>query len=691
MIAEHLRFSPDILKRLGEELIPHVDQGIVELVRNAYDADAISCRVELIETEEPGGTLRVTDDGDGMTAEAIRNGWLILGRSEKVSRQITKLRRVPVGDKGLGRLAALRMGSVATLRTRPVGEPGTEYRVRLDWIRYNAASVVEDVELVIQSAPTQEPHGTTIEVSRLGVRLGRREIERLARALVLLADPFNDSTGFHPILVAPAFKDLERRVRESYFEETEFRLAATLDEKGYASAQVFDRNGKERWKADHEDLSKGPRKAPAAYRTSPMRFELWAFNLNPQTFTLGAPVTELRKWLEAVGGVHLYHRGLRVHPYGDPGYDWLDMNLARARDPQLRPSTNNSIGRVVVPDPQEELIQKTDRSGFIENEPFSELRRFAMDALDWMAGERLHERDARRSKERIEAPRVRSEAQASLEQTIEQLPLQTRPAVQRAVRRLEAAHEQEARTLREDVQLYRTLGTVGTTAAVFAHEAAKPVTQVEKMGRLIERRGRKALGEAYATQLENPVQHILRSARALKSFASLPLRFLIREKRRAGRIEVHAVILDVLQLFEPFLTDAQITTRLELVDVAPVVRGSVAAIEAILANLLTNATNALDSEETTSDVRDIIIRTELSGEERLLLRVLDSGPGITRLSLNDIWLPGRTTRPGGTGLGLTIVRDTVVDLGGRVHALSHGELGGAEFIVEVPVLAPGGM
>lgn len=40
MTTEHLRFSTEMLRRLGEELNPHPDQGVLELVRNAYDADA---------------------------------------------------------------------------------------------------------------------------------------------------------------------------------------------------------------------------------------------------------------------------------------------------------------------------------------------------------------------------------------------------------------------------------------------------------------------------------------------------------------------------------------------------------------------------------------------------------------------------------------------------------------------------
>ena len=54
--------------------------------------------------------------------------------------------------------------------------------------------------------------------------------------------------------------------------------------------------------------------------------------------------------------------------------------------------------------------------------------------------------------------------------------------------------------------------------------------------------------------------------------------------------------------------------------------------------------------------------------------------------MDEIWLPGRTSTPGGTGLGLTIVRDSVTDLGGQVHAIAKGELGGAEIVVALPLM-----
>ena len=48
MSKAQIRFSPDILRRLGEELNPSPDKGILELVKNAYDADAMVCTVSLV-------------------------------------------------------------------------------------------------------------------------------------------------------------------------------------------------------------------------------------------------------------------------------------------------------------------------------------------------------------------------------------------------------------------------------------------------------------------------------------------------------------------------------------------------------------------------------------------------------------------------------------------------------------------
>jgi signal transduction histidine kinase len=678
--SNHLKFSPDILRRLGEELVPNLDSAIMELVKNAYDADATSCTVELLNTEIPGGILRVRDDGIGMDEDALNSGWLILGRSVKSQNEQTRtaMGRLPVGEKGLGRLSALRSGHEAIISTRPKQNGGVEYTLSLDWRQFETVEAVEDVSLQILKSETDKPHGTDIEVRDLKLPIGEAEVQKVARAMLLLADPFDDKFGFHPRLVSPTFTKLAERVQKAYFDETEYRLVAELKVDGSASAKVLDWKGQELFSTSC--LSTIP------YRTSPAIFELWVYLLQGNLFTgRTATLTEVRKWLEVVGGVHLYERGIRVPPYGDPGHDWLDMNLERSRSPEERPSTNTSIGRVVILDPDANLIQKTDRSGHIENETFQELRRFAKDALRWMAKERLSAAENRRMTERVSAPEEVETARESIDQIIQTIPTDTRRPIAQALQQLERAREREVKILKEEVQLYRTLATVGTTAAVFAHEIGQPVTRIlgaaAQINSLTQDRQNLFLDE----MLQEIGGIINRAAQSLQSFSELPIRLLKQSKRRVGSVNAHAVLQDLMDMFQPFLTASQIETNLNLTESRPILLGSIAALEAIYANLLTNAVYAVVYGKGKVMPRTIVIRTEISGD-RLFMHFSDDGPGITGIEIREIWLPGRTTKPGGIGLGLTIVRDAVSDLGGSIRALAHSELGGAEFIVDLPVL-----
>ena len=453
MSTATFRFSTDILQRLGEELITSFDQGIIELVKNSYDADASVCTIELIDTQEAGGTVVILDDGDGMSLHDIHDGWLVLGRSRKVTGSRTRLDRLPAGSKGLGRLGALRMGEEVLLTTQPLNEPGVDYSLRIRWADFASSDVVEDVGLDVQRSESERGPGTRITIRGLNTAASEREVRQLARELLLLTDPFGDPAGFRTELVAPAFKDLEELVNRAYFDDCEFRLVASLDEDGRASAKVFDRSGTARWTTGTDDLD-------SPYQAPPASFELWVFILGRNSFAgRSATVGEVRRWLGQVGGVHLYHRGLRVRPYGDEGHDWLDMNLRRAQDPEFRPSTNTSLGRVTVQDESGQLLQRTDRTGFIDNEAFRDLRRFAVEALEWMQAKRLAEGEERREEKKRESDERAKKADRNLKQEIDKLAPDAQQAVSRAARELESARASERDRLRDELTLYKPEST----------------------------------------------------------------------------------------------------------------------------------------------------------------------------------------------------------------------------------------
>src|SRR4051812_41109913 len=74
-----------LLRELGERLVKEPEIAIVELIKNAYDADSTECRI----TFEPGKAITIEDDGTGMTLDQFGEGWMRVGTSAKGKTPVT--------------------------------------------------------------------------------------------------------------------------------------------------------------------------------------------------------------------------------------------------------------------------------------------------------------------------------------------------------------------------------------------------------------------------------------------------------------------------------------------------------------------------------------------------------------------------------------------------------------------------
>jgi signal transduction histidine kinase len=688
-LADRLRFSTSILRLLGEELNPSPDIGILELIKNSYDADANQCTVELKSVHIKGGSIHIWDDGNGMTAEEIRNGWLILGDSLKIQGSKSPSGRFIVGSKGLGRLGALRLGHSVSLRSRPKNEPGKQYRVEIDWQEFDNAKVVEDVEINIikESSPEGYSYGTDIFINDLTIIWRLADLQRLARAILLLRDPFDVDKSFKAVLKSKEFEDIEKLANSSYFSECDYHLTASINSEGKAKAEVKTSGSKVIFKASHNQISDS--KNNPIYLTPAASFELWEFTLSGKNFatkkvTLGA----IKDWLDEFGGVRLYHRGVRILPYGEPKNDWLDMNLRRSQSPEFRPSTNNSLGCFRVEDPHGNLQQKTDRLGFVYSEEFDELRRFAGDVLDWMARERLREREKRRKSQNEENQKYKEVVEIQISKALKHLQLRDKRILKRAIDQLRLVHQAEINLKDETTQLYYTLGTVGTTAAAFAHQTKVPIKGIITDANILN----EYLGDPYKLALfqeesSKAVKRIFREAKAIFSFSNVTLRLLEHEKRKSSSQSVHQLINETIDLLRPYLEARDAIVECDFISNDPKIWCAKAAFEAILTNLLTNSLQAFEHASKNGieiTVRLIQIITRIS-DNTVTISIQDNGPGIIDLSVEDIWIAGKTTTEKGTGLGLAIVKDVIEDLRGTIEVEAHGTLGGALFTITLPL------
>ena len=696
--TDHLRFSSAVLRLLGEELNPSPNQGIVELVKNAYDADATWCRVELEGEHIPRGTLRIRDNGEGMSVDDIRSGWLIVGESKKQNTGYSKRKhRLFVGSKGLGRLAALRLGRKATLVTRPREQPDVEHVLDINWDAYEGTIAVDTVPLAIETRQRElgASHGTDIEITGLHAPWTPTAMRKLARTLHLLSDPFvgkseqSSPLGFEVVLKSDAFEEIVKEASADYWTHFEYHLASGVDESGKGWAKVKDSTNRIVFEATHSDIAG---KDEVLYLVPSFEFELWEFKLTDKKFaTTTISKAALSKWLAEFGGVHLYYRGVRVPPYGDPGNDWLDLNLERARSPEHLPSTNNSIGRVRICDPEALFVQKTDRQGFVENTVFDELREFASDVIKWMQSRRVKKRDETRRSEKKVVVETKERTESILQNEVQKLPEVERKPMQEAVASHLKAVENTITLLEKENQLYHTLGTIGTTSAAFAHQSEKPLSIIEQESNTLEFLLGAPSKPSFPSLSLASLKSIRKSAQALLAFTTVTLKLLDHEKRSRRSQHLQALIAEIAELLVPYLElrNAVIESDFRMDD--PVVYGSSAAIESIFTNLIINSLRAFardyggrEHEEDATAERRILIRTEKVGD-RVQVTFADSGPGIRDISIDDIWVAGESTTPKGSGLGLCIVRDTIEDMGGTIRAEATGELGGAEFIIELPL------
>lgn len=104
------------------------ESAILELVKNAYDANSSSLRIEI-----EGDTICLIDDGIGMSHDDITLKWMSVGLSDKGYdiEDIHGGRRVLAGEKGVGRFALARLGKRIELDSRKEGNRGIRWTT--DW------------------------------------------------------------------------------------------------------------------------------------------------------------------------------------------------------------------------------------------------------------------------------------------------------------------------------------------------------------------------------------------------------------------------------------------------------------------------------------------------------------------------------------------------------------------------------
>ena len=198
------RIHPRVFAALGENLVTDDFVAVIELVKNSYDAFARHVSLRFSEDSTDGKQLEIIDDGLGMTREVIEEAWCTVATPYKdrnpTIRRADKIRRV-VGEKGLGRLSAARLGNQLRMLTKADSSPCWE--VNVDWTTVSSGEALSDSVVKIREfsgSPPFEGTGTSLLISGLSNQWDDERISDLEEDLTRLISPFSDFTDFKIVL-----------------------------------------------------------------------------------------------------------------------------------------------------------------------------------------------------------------------------------------------------------------------------------------------------------------------------------------------------------------------------------------------------------------------------------------------------------------------------------------------------------
>lgn len=152
---------PRLLDHIGLAMYSNFNKAIAELVVNGYDADATHVAVKIDAKE-----IIIRDDGSGMNEDDIRNSYMMLGSDQKRNlKRTARFNRLPIGNKGIGKLAGLgiaRRISVATTKD------GVTLAYDIDRDELEKSRTIEDSRHDLRVIdPSEKRPGTTILLTKI--------------------------------------------------------------------------------------------------------------------------------------------------------------------------------------------------------------------------------------------------------------------------------------------------------------------------------------------------------------------------------------------------------------------------------------------------------------------------------------------------------------------------------------------
>ena len=301
----HFSVEARLAIQLGRESISSSITAILELVKNAFDADATKIRVRFKGLNTPNPVMVIEDDGLGMTVDDLRNYWMVIGTSNKGKTRRSGKNRILTGEKGLGRLGLDRLSKTTTVQS--ITKDSLDgFELLIDWTKYERDGTrIEDVSHEVFRTPnlmldpiTEQrhayPQGTRLILNGLKDDWTENTITDLRAELSLLVSPFSANEDFDIELESGMdWRTVDGCVQtpSSLLSSAQWKVRASIDDSGFVQMRMDSAHhnrvyeeGPDAWAKRYPGWGSQP-------HCGPLRFEFYFFprkatTLGDQTISL---------------------------------------------------------------------------------------------------------------------------------------------------------------------------------------------------------------------------------------------------------------------------------------------------------------------------------------------------------------------------------------------------------------------
>ena len=685
-----------LIQILGEHLIKDAAVGLLELVKNSYDADATKVELLMSGLNTPTGKIIIRDNGAGMDLDTFLEKWMNPAsghkQQQKDSQTRTNLGRLPLGEKGVGRFAAQQVGNFFKMVSK-TSEADSELHVEIDWTAFeDYKKDLDEVTIGCEVKPIQVfkngLSGTLLEISRLKTEWKEYDVRRVANSLKRMKSPFKGATDFDISLkfenCPDDFSKYENIEITDILEKAHFKLFGLVDNSGLLEFE-YDMKVPGKDNIHREGRVNLNSFGDVAELHKPFECGGFIVNLHNYNKTFAEKSGFSRKDIEELSGVSVYRDGIRVLPYGEKGNDWLKLDNRRIQNTDAI-GNDTIIGMVEINQTENlKLTDKTNREGLIENMAYHELEKLVLATIQTLEKERDKDKPKTKKEKRrktidgaiTDVKSKLSDVATKMSRSKDQEVTKAAPILDEVGHEVEELKKQMDQTVEGYEQIQKMLSNLagtGLAAERFTHEFARLIS-----GALLSLDRLKKLVDISNPKIKKEIDTIYGALEALKNDIRLlgPM-FYIKKVAKEKPLEIKEIIENTLTLQQHWIEKESIDVEIAGNPFTVIMREG--SCMQIFNNLIDNAIFWL-SRKSEVDKRKIKIILDAPNSA---VYISDNGPGVVERWRDKIFEPFFSMKgEEGRGLGLYIAKEILEEKNWGIYLVDKdaypGLLKGATF------------